>query len=38
MLSLSNTFYFVENELWDVAEFNYSDILDVKFYEFMESK
>lgn len=38
MLSLCNTFYPAENGLWGVAEFNYGDILDITFYEFMESK
>lgn len=36
MLSLCNTFYPAENGLWGVAEFNYGDILDITFYEFMQ--
>lgn len=38
ILSLCNTIYCIKSELWDVAEFNYGDILDIKFYDFMESK
>lgn len=38
MLGLCNTFYSAENGLWGVAEFNCGDVLDITFYECMESK